>query len=608
MAISMVAPVLGQSALLVVMIAERRWMFLCLVIPGLIGCLASAIAAMAAHRRRAMPKTSPDAGQPPPDDRNTMRPDAARCAMLHPQLEPLLGLEASRPDHLWRRIARNWHEASEAQRTCKKDVLDGMHDVAVGESDKGRTTTLNLPKAGPHALVAGTTGSGKSVLLESWCLSLACRFPPSMLNFVFLDFKGGAAFRMLHRLPHTVGFVSDLNLDHAVRALRAIEAELRRRERLVAEHHAAGTDELDDPPPRLMVVIDEFHALRQQLPDYMTQLVALASLGRSLGMHLIACTQNPMGQIGGDMKANIGLNICLRVRDPLQSTELLGIRDAAFISPQHPGIAYLFDGERRTAFRCAMPGSAAALIHGCDHARRFLNETDASPLFSPPLPNVADWPGPVAAPKRPLDPVPLGLLDLGVRLEALELPLDSGNIAIVGPERRGKTSILGLIRRQLSDRSDLKIIDITANGPGQYVRTVTGPSSRRAGRRPSAIHAEGTPPPPPQSTAIWLVDDADALLDPLCMDALHDEFMRVLADPRTPVVFALSSPRHLRFPDHCTMRILFPTGDRTSDMMAGIPSQALSSCNDDDWRTPGRGMLLVHGQAHLIQCFRLAAE
>ncbi|PJM73190.1 cell division protein FtsK [Bifidobacterium primatium] len=608
MAISMVAPVLGQFALLVMMIAERRWMFLCLVIPGLIGCLASAIAAMAAHRRRTVSEASSDTGQPPPDGRDAMRPDAARCATLRPRLESLLGLEPSRPDHLWRRIARNWHEASEAQRIRKQTVLDGMHAVAVGESDKGRTTTLNLPKAGPHALVAGTTGSGKSVLLESWCLSLACRFPPSMLNFVFLDFKGGAAFRVLHRLPHTVGFVSDLNLDHAVRALRAIETELRRRERVVAEHHVAGTDELDDPPPRLVVVIDEFHALRQQLPDYMTQLVALASLGRSLGMHLIACTQNPMGQIGGDMKANIGLNICLRVRDPLQSTELLGVRDAAFISPQHPGLAYLFDGERRMAFRCAMPVSATALTHGCDHARRFLNEIEATPLFSPPLPNMVEWPGLDTVSKRPLDAVSLGLLDLGVRLEALELPLDSGNIAIVGPERRGKTSVLGLIRRQLAARPGLEIVDVTVSGTGYERTTTMGSAPWHEGRRSSATRAEDAPPPPPRSTRIWLVDDADALLDPLYTDALHDEFMRTLADPHTPVVFALSSPRHLRFPDHCTIRVLFPTGDRTSDMMAGIPSQALSSCTDDDWRTPGRAMLLIHGQARLIQCFRLAEE
>lgn len=165
-------------------------------------------------------------------------------------------------------------------------------------------------------MVAGTTGSGKSELLISWCMALAIRHSPQTLHFVFLDFKGGSTFNALERLPHTVGNVCDLDLAHAVRALNAIEQELARREALVSAERVSRFDQLSHPPARLVVVIDEFHALRDRLPDYMQRLNRLASLGRSLGMHLIVCTQNPMGQVHADMKANISLSICLRRHRP----------------------------------------------------------------------------------------------------------------------------------------------------------------------------------------------------------------------------------------------------------------------------------------------------
>lgn len=162
---------------------------------------------------------------------------------------------------------------------------------------------------------------------------MAVRNPPDRLHFVFLDFKGGSAFSVIERLPHTVGSVCDLDLNHAVRALRALELELRRREHLVAAERVGSIGQLQSPPPSLIVVIDEFHALNNQLPDYVDRLVRIASLGRSLGMHVIACTQNPLGQVSADMKANMALNICLRVRDGLQSIELLGDGRAASHQP-----------------------------------------------------------------------------------------------------------------------------------------------------------------------------------------------------------------------------------------------------------------------------------
>ncbi|WP_158214215.1 FtsK/SpoIIIE domain-containing protein [Bifidobacterium vansinderenii] len=598
--LSMIAPVAGQAMMLVMMIIEQRWMFVGLIVPGLIGCLASALANIAMRRRA---KANEENGTTntgtvasgsgfgtPPDDRDAEA--ARRCAAMRMELEELLGVEAGDIPSAWKAMARQWERSRCAQDRGDRRLLASLHTVPVGVSPTG-IFTINMPRQGPHALVAGTTGSGKSVLLESWCLSLAGRFPPSMLNFVFLDFKGGSAFRVLHRLPHTVGFVSDLDLKHAVRALRAMELELKRREMIVSRAHVADVNELKHPPARIVVVIDEFHALKRQLPDYLTQLTALAALGRSLGMHLIACTQNPLGQVSGEMKANIGLNICLRVRDPMQSSELLGSKAASLISPQAPGVAFAYGGEELEAFRCAVPASSEALTRGARWACRFLGEQTASPLFSPPLPQrIEARTETVIVGTEPDAPLHIGVADTGVTLEPLLLPLDLGNIAIVGSGPRGKTTILSAIARLLSVRDgvDVTITHKTADG-----YDTAHPSADGSQRGPSP--AAGSP-----QVRVWLVDDADELLDPLGRGTEHDDFQEAIADPHRTVIFTLSAARHLRFPDHCGIRLVFPTGDRAIDMMAGVPAQALAQFDGDDVRVPGRAILLMQGAATPVQC------
>lgn len=620
--LSMIAPVAGQAMMLVMMIIERRWMFVGLIVPGLIGCLASALANIA-MRRRARSDAQTDAGGASSgstlpggmagasvDERDA---EAARqCAAMHMELEELLDIDAGDVPSAWKGMARQWERARSAQDKGDRRTITSLHTVPVGVTPTG-VFSINMPKQGPHALVAGTTGSGKSVLLESWCLSLASRFPPSMLNFVFLDFKGGSAFRVLHRLPHTVGFVSDLDLKHAVRALRSMELELKRRELIVSRAHVADVNELKHPPARIVVVIDEFHALKRQLPDYLTQLTALAALGRSLGMHLIACTQNPLGQVSGEMKANIGLNICLRVRDPLQSSELLGSKAAALISPQAPGTAFAYGGEEREAFRCAVPASSEVLTRGGQWACRFLGEQAPPPLFSPPLPQRLEAPAMSDdTDMAPDAPMIIGVADTGVTLEPFRLPLDLGNIAIIGSGPRGKTTALMAMARALLPRDGVEVI-LTRKTTDGYVteHPSTGTFIGDATLYATGLAEESTRPKEPTSRTpnagsspkrIWLVDDADELLDPLGRGTAHDEFHEALADPHCVVVFTLSASRHLRFPDHCGVRLVFPTGDRAIDMMAGIPSHALSQFDGDDVRIPGRAVLLVQGSATPVQC------
>ncbi|WP_350269339.1 FtsK/SpoIIIE domain-containing protein [Brevibacterium sp. CBA3109] len=231
--------------------------------------------------------------------------------------------------------------------------------VTIGRGKDG-DIALDLFNDGPHALVAGTTGSGKSILLQTWLLALALEHPPRRLAFVLIDFKGGATFASLEDLPHTDSVLDDFDSAGAFRALVSIRAEITRRERLLADHGCSDVLELDDPPPRLVVVIDEFHALMATHPKAADLLEHLTALGRSLGVHLILATQRPLGVVTGQIKANINIRVCLRVREEADSFDVIGVNDAAHLPPDRPGAACLDSGSSMVEFRVAAPTSASA--------------------------------------------------------------------------------------------------------------------------------------------------------------------------------------------------------------------------------------------------------
>lgn len=207
---------------------------------------------------------------------------------------------------------------------------------------------IDLVRDGPHALIGGTTGSGKSELLRTLVASLATTASPEHLTFVLVDYKGGSAFDECARLPHTVGMVTDLDEHLGARALRCLEAELRYRERRLRE---AGANDLtaylqspvarEQPLPRLLVVIDEFATLKAELPDFVDALVGVAQRGRSLGVHLLLATQRPSGAVSENIKANTNLRIALRVQDGGDSNDIIGTDRAARISRNQAGRAYV---------------------------------------------------------------------------------------------------------------------------------------------------------------------------------------------------------------------------------------------------------------------------
>ncbi len=208
---------------------------------------------------------------------------------------------------------------------------------------------LDLRVHGPHGLVAGTTGAGKSELLQSIVAALAATHSPQRLNFVLIDYKGGAAFKDCVELPHTVGFFTDLDAHLALRALTSLNAELKKREHVLAEFGAKDIIELeeinpDKAPANLLIIFDEFAFLKRTVPEFVAGVIDIAQRGRSLGVHLLLATQRPSGVVDENIRANTNLRIALRVADDRDSEDVIERTDAVRIPKSLPGRAFIKTG------------------------------------------------------------------------------------------------------------------------------------------------------------------------------------------------------------------------------------------------------------------------
>ncbi|MFY1575887.1 FtsK/SpoIIIE domain-containing protein [Verrucosispora sp. WMMD703] len=255
-------------------------------------------------------------------------------AVLPPsaRLLDILDLEPPTPD----RIAAGWA------------VRPASTEAVLGVGLDGRFA-IDLVRDGPHALIAGTTGAGKSELLQTLVATLAVANRPDEMTFVLVDYKGGSAFAECEQLPHTVGMVTDLDTHLVERALTSLGAELRRREHVLAAAGASdiiryqerrARDASMPAMPRLVLVIDEFASMVRELPDFVTGLVNIAQRGRSLGIHLVLATQRPSGAVTPDIRANTNLRIALRTTDQGESRDIIDAPDAGELSPRTPGRAY----------------------------------------------------------------------------------------------------------------------------------------------------------------------------------------------------------------------------------------------------------------------------
>ncbi|MCY3861977.1 MAG: FtsK/SpoIIIE domain-containing protein [bacterium] len=357
----------------------------------------------------------------------------------------------------------------------------------------------DLAADGPHALIGGTTGSGKSELLRTMVASLAATYSPEQVNFVLVDYKGGSAFDQCASLPHAVGLVTDLDDRLAERALRCLEAELRHREQVLRDRGATDlahyrsrakteTGQPWPPLPRLVVIIDEFAALAAELPGFMDSLVNVAQRGRSLGMHLVLATQRPAGAVSANIRTNTALRIALRVLDAADSVDVLDSPEAAAIGRHQPGRALArFGPGELVEFQCALVTGVTA----AHRSPRVIPAPDGIPSL-PPAPASDDeapsdlarlaaaanlawesWKG--IPPRRPWpDPLPsmVSLDELAPEIpdtsagaafaladepdRQRQYPLmwnpDQGNILFAGNPGSGTTTVLGSLAVALASR------------------------------------------------------------------------------------------------------------------------------------------------------------
>jgi S-DNA-T family DNA segregation ATPase FtsK/SpoIIIE len=386
----------------------------------------------------------------------------------------------------------------------------GLLRVPVGVIPSGDPLVLDLKEAaaggiGPHGLVVGATGSGKSELLRTLVAGLAATHPPDQLAFVLVDFKGGAAFADLARVPQVAGLITNLQSDLSMvdRAMAALQGELVRRQRLL--HRNGNLPDLQsytarraqdpelEPLPHLLIVVDEFGELLAAHPEFLDLFTAIGRVGRSLGMHLLLASQRlDEGRLRG-LDSHLRFRICLRTFSAAESTSVLGIPDAYHL-PAAPGAALLkVDAAPPARFTAALASpDLEALVGGVITTGRPVHQ-----VWLPPL-----------APAIALDPllrsgalgwleVPVGVVDRPLQQEQGPLVLDlsggAGHLAVVGAPRTGKSTLLSTVVAALAathppDEVQLYAVDLGGGllhrlGDLPHVGAVCGPRDAERVRR-----------------------------------------------------------------------------------------------------------------------------
>lgn len=449
---------------------------------------------------------------------------------------------------------------------------DGL--VATFASDSRGAIEIDLLKDGPHALVAGTTGSGKSEALISWVLALAARYSPSRLALLLVDFKGGSSFAPLRGLPHLAGMVSDLDGRRATRAMTSLRAELERRERLLAVEGARSIEGLAAGRlPRLVVAVDEYAAVVAEHPDLHEVFADLSARGRSLGIHLMLCTQRPTGVVRDAILANVTLRLALRMTDPGESRAMIGSAAAAGLRDQGRAILRDGSGTREVQLAIASPQDVERI-------------TSASPARRPGLQPWSD-PLPTLVEDAQLDGLDPDVLAFGLRDLPQEQrhdvagydPREHGALLVIGAPRSGRTTALATLAAAV-EASGRRCAVV----PGDPVEAweALGRLERDLARDASGI-------------ALVLIDDLDLLLGSLPPDHAADVADRLAVllrrAPASGVGVALSAAR-LAGVAHSlatliASRLVLRLPSREEHLLVGLPAAGY-----DPRRAPGSGFWL----------------
>ena len=257
-------------------------------------------------------------------------------------------------------IARNWTLNESAKSLA----------VPIGFKGKNELVALNLHEKahGPHGLLAGTTGSGKSEFLQTYILSLAVHYHPHEVAFLLIDYKGGGMAQPFKHIPHLLGTITNIegSKNFSMRALASINSELKRRQRLFDQYVVSHIDDYTtlykegkamEPLPHLFLISDEFAELKREEPDFIRELVSTARIGRSLGVHLILATQKPGGIIDEQIWSNARFRVALKVQDASDSKEILKNGDAATITVTGRGYLQVGNNEVYELFQSAWSGA-----------------------------------------------------------------------------------------------------------------------------------------------------------------------------------------------------------------------------------------------------------
>jgi DNA segregation ATPase FtsK/SpoIIIE, S-DNA-T family len=343
---------------------------------------------------------------------------------------------------------------------------------------------------GPHGIIAGTTGAGKSELLSSLIVGLALTHHPHLVNFVLVDFKGGAAFKPFEKIPHVVGMVSDLSGRLTERALHALKSELRRREHILAEANAkkiaqyqamrAQNPSAYQPLPNLFIIIDEFAELAKEHPTFMEGLVSVVQKGRSLGVHLILATQKPTGAVNPNIWSNLKFRICLRVASVQDSRDMLGRSEAGLLPFSIPGRAYFQVGAEvfellqsaRISQKARVSNESVILAkQALMGAEEVTDQKVLMDLIEPHTATVgADlfrpWPDPL--------PGRISLQEINARHD-LPRPVEPTGAAEIGVPRYGwLTCPVGLVDLPVEQRQEPLMLDMARQGGHVLVAGASG--------------------------------------------------------------------------------------------------------------------------------------
>ncbi|MDR2379028.1 MAG: hypothetical protein LBD70_06355, partial [Bifidobacteriaceae bacterium] len=481
---------------------------------------------------------------------------------------------------------------------------------AIGLGEDGAAVAIDLARDGPHGLVAGTSGSGKSEFLRALMLAECVTTPPDRLIIVGIDHKGGATFRDLERLPQVVGVATDLDAAGTSRVLTSLEAELAGRERLLERHGVASWGELParSRPARLMVVVDEFRTLLDALPQAAGRLERLAAQGRSLGMGLVLATQRPAGAVSAQLRANLALRICFRVATEADSLDVIGSPEAARLDPDRPGgcilasagrppvrlrVRMLPPPPRRRPVEVHWPGrwlpppapaaDPGALVAAVAQAATAVGAAPPPAPWRPPLPErlaagESGWPGQA-------DGVVIGWADQPEAQSQSPLTWDpaAGHLAILGPPRSGRTTAATVAAAGLAATG--WVTHVYTNRPEAFADLAVLPSfgslipADSPARLGELLGLLGR-------GRVALVADAAAELEGLAAPSIGRSLIDALTQGALApgAVLVLTAPaKPARWLSLCPHRLVLPVAEPTDALALGLPRQFVGPK-----RLPGR--------------------